>query len=59
MGYIVSKAVRNKVKAAGKQVGTDALLELEIRVECIIRQAIKLSGGHKRITATEIKYARG
>jgi hypothetical protein len=56
---LVNKSkVREIIKTSGKRISKDAWAALDNRVIAIIQTAIKLTGGHKTITDTEVLMAQ-
>jgi hypothetical protein len=51
MRYIVEKAVRNRIRLAGKQISPEALDILDGEVEKLIQRAVRNSRGFRRIQA--------
>lgn len=53
------KQVKNYLHENNKQISKDALEMLNVKVEDILLNAIRLTRGFKRITKTEIVFAKG
>jgi hypothetical protein len=56
---IVKSKVRQIVNDANKRISSKAMEALENKVLNIVRSAIRLTGSHKTITATEILMSQG
>ena len=59
MSIINRKKVKQFMKANDKQITEEAVNTLEGRMYSILRTAIKLTPGNKRVTNVEIFHAKG
>jgi hypothetical protein len=56
--FINSKQIKKYLHEHNKQISKEGLEALNFKVEAILQSAIRNVRGFKRVTATEINYAK-